>query len=150
MCAAVFHQRIHEYCSLKRQFSLACQLTLIFDDTPQIIVQRCQITVPRWPNVVSSVADNALFKNSSQNIECVPRSAVLLKPNFANMLLFNFCEQKFVQHPPITIAIDCKGLSLPIFEEKWPNYASGPKSAPNSDPFLMRRLFKVSKETLQY
>ena len=42
---------------------------------------------------------------------------------------------KFVQHGPITIAIDCSGLFLFIFEEKWPNYASGPKSAPNSDSF---------------
>ena len=33
------------------------------------------------------------------------RSAVLLKPNVANILL-NFYEQKFVQHSPITIAID--------------------------------------------
>ena len=61
------------------------------------------------------------------------RSAVLLKPNIANNLLFNFCAQKFVQHGPITIAIDCNGLSLLIFEEKWPNYASGTKFAPNSD-----------------
>ena len=30
---------------------------------------------------------------------------VLLKPNVANILLFNFCAQKFVQHGSITIAI---------------------------------------------
>ena len=41
------------------------------------------------------------------------------------------------------IAIDCNGLSLLIFEEKWPNYASVPKSAPNSDSFWVRRLFNV-------
>ena len=41
---------------------------------------------------------------------CVARSAVLLKPNVAN-ILFNFCEQKFVQHGPITIAIDCNASS---------------------------------------
>ena len=57
----------------------------------------------------------------------VTRTAVLLKPKVANILLFNSCEQKFIQHGPITIAIDCNGLSLRIFEEKWPNYASGPK-----------------------
>ena len=94
-----------------------------------------------------SAADNAIFKNRAQNIECsfgcVARSAVLLKPNVANILLFNFCEQKFVQHGPITIAIDCNGLFLLIFEEKWPNYASGPKSPPNSDTFWMLRLFNV-------
>ena len=44
---------------------------------------------------------------------------------------------------PITIAIDCNDLSLLIFEEKWPNNASGPKSAPNSDSFWVRRLFNV-------
>ena len=40
------------------------------------------------------------------------------QPNVANILLFNLCEQIFVQHGPITIAIDCNGLSLLIFEEK--------------------------------
>ena len=30
----------------------------------------------------------------------------------------NFCEQKFVQYGLITIAIDCNGLSLFVFEEK--------------------------------
>ena len=54
-----------------------------------------------------------------------------------------FGEQKFVQHGPITIAIDCNGLSLFIFDEKWPNYSSGPKSALNSDSFWVRGLFNV-------
>ena len=43
---------------------------LIFDGSPQIIVQRCQIAAPRWPNDMSSAADNVIFKNRSQNIEC--------------------------------------------------------------------------------
>ena len=55
----------------------------------------------------------------------------------------NFCEQKFVPHVAITIAIDCNGLCLLIFEEKLPHYASGPKSAPNSNSFWVRRLFNV-------
>ena len=74
---------------------------------------------------------------------CVARCAVLLKPNVANILLFSFCAEKFVQYGPITIAIYCNGLSLLICQEKWPNYASGPKSALNSDSFFLRRLFKV-------
>ena len=41
------------------------------------------------------------------------------------------------------IAIDCNGLFLLIFEEKWPNYASGPKFAPNSNSFWVRRLLSV-------
>ena len=73
---------------------------LIFDGTPQILVQRCQIAAQRWPNDISSEADNAIFKNRPQNIECsfscIARSAVLLKPNVVNILLFNFCKQKFV------------------------------------------------------
>ena len=105
------------------------------------------MATPRLPNDISSAADNVIFKNRAQNIECsfscVARSTVLLKPNVANILLFNFCEQKFVQHGPIMIAIDCNGLSVLIFEKKWPNYASGPKSPPNSDLFWVRRLFNV-------
>ena len=55
------------------------------------------------------------FSKKAENIECsfgcVARSAVLLKANIANILLFfNFCEQKFVKHGLITIAIDCNGL----------------------------------------
>ena len=94
-----------------------------------------------------------IFKIRAQNIECsfgcMARSAILLKPNVGNILLFNFCEQKFVQHGPTMIAIDRNGLSLLIFEEKWPNYASGPKSAPTSDSFwafkCMRAVFLWSK-----
>ena len=74
-----------------------------------------------WPNDISSSADNGIFKNRAQNIECsfgcVTRSGVLLKPNVVNILLFNFCGQKFAQHGPNTIAINCNGLSLLIFEE---------------------------------
>ena len=32
----------------------------------QIIVQRCQNAAPRWPNNISSAADNAVFKHSAQ------------------------------------------------------------------------------------
>ena len=38
-------------------------VTLISDGTPQIIAQRCQSAAPRWPNDISSAADNAIFKN---------------------------------------------------------------------------------------
>ena len=96
----------------------------MFDGTPLITVQRCESR--RWPNDISSAADNAIFKNSEQNIECsfgcVVRSSILLKSNVANILLFNFYQQKFVQHGPITIIIDCNDLSLFSFEEKCLNY----------------------------
>ena len=115
--------------------------------TTQIIGLRCQIAAPKWPNDISSAADNEIFKNRVYNIECsfgcMACCAILLKSNIANILLFNFCEQKFVQHGPITVAIDCNGHSLLIFEEKWQNYVSGPKSSPNSDSIWVRRLFNV-------
>ena len=82
-------------------------------------------------------------KTSSVASSCVALSAGLLKPNVANILLFKFCEQKFVQHGPITIVIACNGLSLLIFEDKCPNYAFGSKSAPNSDSVWVRWLFNV-------
>ena len=98
---------------LSLKASIICRL--IFDDTPQIVVQRCKISAPRWSNEISSAADNAIFKNRAQNVEssfgCVERSAVLLKPNFANILLVNFCEQKFVQHDPIMLIIVCKPIT---------------------------------------
>ena len=69
------------------------------------------------------------------------------KPNVANILLFKFCEnnceKQFTQHGSTTCAIDCNGLSFLIFEENWSNYASESKSAPNSDSFWVRWLFKV-------
>ena len=147
MCSCISPMASRIVC-FKASIGWLVDVTLIFDNgTPQIIVQRCQIAAARWPNDISFAADNAIFKNRTQNIECsfgsVARSAILLKPNVANILLFNFCEQKFLQHGPITIASDWNGLPMLIFEEKWPNYASGPKSAPNSDSFWMRRLFNV-------
>ena len=39
------------------------------------------------------------------------------------------------------IATDCNDHSLLIFEEKWPDYASGPKSAPKNNSFWVRWLF---------
>ena len=112
--------------------------------------QFCLFTYPpRWANDFSSAADNAIFKNRAQNIECsfgcVLRSAVLLKSYVAKSPFpqFNFCRQKFVQHGPITITIDFNDLSLLIFEEKWSNYASASKFAPNTDSFWVRRLFNV-------
>ena len=82
-------------------------VTLVFDGNPQIIVQRCQITDPRWSNHICSAADNAIIKNRAQNIKCsfgcVARSAVLLKPNVANILLFIFCPQKAY---PVLLIVD--------------------------------------------
>ena len=48
--------------------SIVSGVTLIFNGTLQIIVQRCQTAAPRWPNDVSSAADNAIVKNRAQNI----------------------------------------------------------------------------------
>ena len=121
-CVQLFNNGFTNIVLLSVNYPCFVGVKVTFDGTPQIIVQRCQIAAPRWLNDISSAADNAIFKNSSYNIECsfgcVARSAVLLKSNFANILLFNFCEQKFVQHGPITIAIDCNGSSSCSFSKK--------------------------------
>ena len=89
--------------------------------------QRCQIAATKWPNDISSAADNAIFKSRAQNIE----------NKCCQYPLLQFLLTIIVQHSSITIAIDCNGLTLFIFEEKWP------KSATNSDSFWVRRLFNV-------
>ena len=137
MRVAVFHQWLPEYCPLKRQLSLSCrQNTYLWrhptNNSPT--VTNLFSEVAKWYQLCTWLCD--IQKQSTKH-------RVLLKPNIANILLFNFREQKFVQHGPITIAIDCNGLSLLIFEEKWPNYASRPKSAPNSDSFWALWLFNV-------
>ena len=77
-------------------FNCLCLIgvALIFNGTPQIIIQRCQIAAPRWRNDISSAADNDVFENRAQNIErsffCVARSVVLLKPNIVNILFSIF------------------------------------------------------------
>ena len=151
MCAAVFHQWLHEYCPLTCQLPLACRRNTYLwrhptNNGPTVSNRSSEVTKRHLCIIIiSSAADNVIYKNRAPNIECsfdcVALIAVLLKPNVANIL--NFCEQKFVQHGPIPIAIDCYGLSLLIFGEKWSCYDCGSKSAPNIDSFWMRGLFNV-------
>ena len=93
--------------------------------------------------IISFVAYNAIFKNTAQNIQCsfgcVARSAVLLKPNVSNTLLFNFCELKFIIHGPITIAIEVTASPC-SFSKK-----NGPQSAPNSDSFWGASAFQCMR-----
>ena len=84
----------------------------------------------------------------AQNVECsfgcIARSAVLLKPNVANIFLFNFFVNKnSFKYSPITLAINCNGHSLLICEEKWLNYGSGSEYVLNTDSFWVCRLFNV-------
>ena len=108
---------------------------------------------PTVLNRSSEVVKRHQIFNSVQMIECsfdlcaTQRHPVETKCCQYPPLQFVF-EQKFVHHGPITIAIDCNGLSLLIFEENWPNYDSGPKSIPNSDSFWVRRLFNVCVRVL--
>ena len=60
-----------------------------------------------------------------------------------------FVNKKFVQHGPITTVIDCNVLSLFIFEENLPNYASGPKSALNTKAAIWMKLFSNKKRNLR-
>ena len=105
-------------------------VTLILHGSSQKIVQRGQITAPRRPIHIRNSADYSIFENSAQNIDCdvgcVLSGPVLLKPN-VHVILFNFWKQKFVEHGTVMLAIDRKGSSLLIFEEKWSTDATVPK-----------------------
>lgn len=46
-----------------------------------------------------------------------------------------------------TVSGERNGQTLVIFEEKWPNYTAGPKSAPNSD-FGVHRIFCAQNLTV--
>ena len=131
MCGPVFHQSLQEYCPLKRQLSLACRRNTY-------ILRHSTNNSPTVSNLSSEVDKRHRLCGSSRTGR---KTSSVASANIASILLFNFCEQKFVQHGPITIAIDRNGLSLLIFEEKLPNYDSGPKSAPYSDSFWVRRQF---------
>ena len=86
-------------------------------------VQRGQITAPRRPIDIRISAHYSIFENGAQKIDCyvgcVASCPILLKPNVVHIILFNFREQKFVEHDTVTLAIDRNGGSLLIFEEKW-------------------------------
>ena len=79
-----------------------------------------------------------LIMEYSISFGCVALSAILLKPNVTHNLLFNFYEQKFVQHGPITIANEC-------FRRKLAQLCLWTKSGPNQNcySFWVRRLFNV-------
>ena len=94
MCPAVFHQWLHVYCPLKHQLSPACRRNTYLwrhstNNSSTVSNRNCEVSI-------SPAADNAILKNRAQNRECsfgcVTRSAVLLIPNVADILLFNFYE----------------------------------------------------------
>ena len=70
-------------------------VALIFDGILQKIVQRCQIAAARWPNDISSAADNAIFKNRAQNSK-LPRFSSSI---FVNKTSFNMARKQL----PLTV-----------------------------------------------
>ena len=118
------------------------RVTLILNGSPQKIVQRGQISAPRRPIDIRISADYSIFKNGAQKIDCyvshVASGPALSKPNVVHVILFNFLKQKFIEDDMVTLAIDRNGSSLVVFEEKWPNDATVPKSAPNSHSWVHR------------
>ena len=134
-------------------------VTLILNGSPQKIVQRGQITTPRRPIDIRIPADYSIFENGAQKIDCyvghLSSGPVLLKPNVVHVILFNFWKQKFVEHGTVTLAIDRNGGFLLLFEEKWPNDATVPQSAPNSHSLWVHRIlnddvwiFRASNATI--
>ena len=92
-------------------YAVAYTMGLIFKHKTQLCVQLYSTYLWRHATNNSPTVSN---RSSKAGRKISAHSAFLLKPNVANILLFNFCSQC-----PITIVIDCNGLSLLIFEEKW-------------------------------
>ena len=60
-------------------------VTLIFDATSQIIVQRCQIANPMWPNDISFAADNNIIGHNNPTfriIDLVSHTTYVVCVNF--------------------------------------------------------------------
>ena len=72
------------------------------------------------------------YKKIDCYVSCVTSGLVMLEHNVIHVILFNFLKQKFVKYGTVMLVIDRSDISLLIFEEKWPNDATVPKSAPNS------------------
>ena len=119
-------------------------LTLILNGCPQKVVQLGQITTLRRPIDIRDSAGYSIFENGAKQIDCyvgfLASGHVLLKSNVVHVILFNFWKHKFVEHGTVTLAIDRNGGFLIIFEEKWSNDATIPKSAPNSHSLCVHRL----------
>ena len=94
-------------------------VTLIFNGTPQKIVQWGKITALKRPIDMRISADYSIFENVAQKIDCyvgyVASGPALLKSNVVYVILFNFWKEKF---GTVTLFIDRNGSSLLIFEEK--------------------------------
>ena len=83
------------------------------------------------------------FSKTGRKTSSVAAAMWHIAPSCWNQMLPISSSSISVQHVPIAIAIEYNGHSFFIFEEKWYSYASGPKSAPNSDSFRVRRLINV-------
>ena len=106
----------------------ACMLwlvgvTFIFDGTPQIIVQFCQIAAPRC-QTTSALWLIMRSSNTGRKTSSVASAVWHVAP---------FCWSQMFPTSSSSIFVN----------KKWPYYAFGPKSAPNSDSFRVRRLFNV-------
>ena len=87
-------------------------VTLIFDGIPQIIVQWYQIAAPTSALPLIMRSSKAGRKTSSV-------ASAVWHVAMSCILLFNICEQKFVKHGPITIAIDCNGFSCSFSKKNY-------------------------------
>ena len=79
-----------------RVFAEEILFVFCFDFCPGARTQTLRL-ISQLPTRLRRRLHNAIFKNRAQNIkyifDCVARSAVLLKPNVANIILFNLCTR---------------------------------------------------------
>ena len=135
------------FTNIVRQLSLACRRNTYLwlhprNNSPTVSNRSSGQTTSARRLIMQSLKTGRKTSSVASAVRHVePSCRNQMLPIFSSSSIF--VKKKFFQHRPITIAIDCNGFSLLIFEEKWPSYASGPKSAPNSDSFWVLRLFNV-------
>ena len=116
--------------------------TLIFNGSPQIILQRRQITAPRRPIDIRISAEYSIFENGAQKIDCYVGCVahrVETKCRLCHSLQFLETKIRSAWHGNV-FAINRDGDFLLICEEKWLKDATVPKSAPNSHSLWVHRL----------
>ena len=86
MCAAVCHQWLHEYCPLKRQFSLACRLNTYLWRHPR---NNSPIAAPKGPEYILASQPRSLnFYRVTIDTRCDQKITVIFI--FRDLHIFDF------------------------------------------------------------
>ena len=114
-------------------------VTLTFDGTPQIIVQRCQIAAPSWPSDITSAANNAIFKNRAQSF--------IWKYYFFSFAKIGNISQR-CSSVYTTIFVRRKDNPHYLSNQTWKNFQFKLKLLFSVSFFFLRNYLKVKQSTI--